>query len=128
MSSNPATFAVGSSLFESSRGNKYTLVAVPDAGTLTQVLLVPDPYNKGLGTDKGRIRVLNAAYNPLDVDGYVYTPTSTIATTGPEVPAVTTGPSNLPPATIRSSSPGRQQGVRPDLTAAGTRCRSSAPR
>jgi hypothetical protein len=81
---------VGSSLFEATRGNKFTLVAVPGANSLTEVINIRDPYNKGLTSDKGRVRVLNAAYNQVNVDGYVFTQDvdTTAAAVTPNFPAM----------------------------------------
>lgn len=88
---------VGSSTFEASRGNKYTLIAVPGEGSLTQLLNIADPYNKGLASNEGRVRVLNAAYNQVSLDAYVYT--QDIDITAPSVPA------NFPAVAYRAASP-----------------------
>ena len=61
---------VGTLQFDASRGDKYTLLAVPSASA-AEVLLIHDPYNRGLVTDKARVRVLNASFNAQSVDIYV---------------------------------------------------------
>jgi hypothetical protein len=62
---------VGSASFDAHRGNKYTLVAVPDAGSVTSVVLIDDPFEKGLTTDNARLRAFNAAFNTPNVDVYL---------------------------------------------------------
>lgn len=63
--------SIGDVEFEAERGDKYTLVAVPDAGDLTDLVLIRDPYDKGITSDKARIRVFNAAFNAGNVDVYL---------------------------------------------------------
>lgn len=67
---------VGSVTFDARRGNKYTLIAVPTSGSLTEVALINDPYNKGIASDNARVRVFNAAFNAGGLDVYL-TPTTT---------------------------------------------------
>jgi len=80
--------AVGSQTFETHQGNKYTLLAVPDAGSLTEVALIADPYNKSLASDDARVRVFNAAFNTPSVDVYLTAPGVNIAGVAPNFPAV----------------------------------------
>ena len=63
--------SVGTATFDAHRGNKYTLIAVPDAGSLTEVVLIDDPFERGLTTDNARLRVFNAAFNTTAVDVYL---------------------------------------------------------
>ena len=79
---------IGSVTFNPSRGKKYTLIAVPNSGSATEVVLITDPYNKGLTSDKARLRVFNAAFNAANLDVYVTTPTADIATATPTFAAV----------------------------------------
>ena len=79
---------VGSVTFETHRGNKYTLIAVPDAGSLTDVARIDDPFGKGVSSDNARVRVFNAAFNTAGVDVYLTTPGTDIATVGPNFAAV----------------------------------------
>ncbi len=79
---------VGSQTFETHQGNKYTLIAVPDAGSLTEVQLIADPYNKSLSSDDARVRVFNAAFNTPSVDVYITAPAVNIANVAPTLPAV----------------------------------------
>jgi hypothetical protein len=79
---------VGSENFETHRGNKYTLIAVPDAGSVTDVALIADPFNKSLTSDDARVRVFNAAFNAANIDVYLTAPNVNIANAGPNFPGV----------------------------------------
>lgn len=82
----PAT--VGSVSFEGDRGRKYTLVAVPDAGSLTEAVLIDDPYNKGIVSDNARVRLFNASFNAAALDVYLSAPNADLATLTPTFAAV----------------------------------------
>jgi len=71
--------SVGAVSFDHHRGNKYTLVAVPNAGSLTEVVAIDDPFEKGLTTDNARVRVFNAAFNTTGVDVYLTAPGTPLA-------------------------------------------------
>ncbi|HET7525481.1 MAG TPA: DUF4397 domain-containing protein, partial [Burkholderiaceae bacterium] len=75
--------SVGSATFDHHRGNKYTLIAVPNAGSLTELATIDDPFNKGLTTDNARVRVFNAAFNTTPIDVYLTPPSVDIATVSP---------------------------------------------
>jgi hypothetical protein len=62
---------VGSAQFDAHRGNKYTLIAVPDAGSVTSVVVIDDPFERGITTDNARLRAFNAAFNTAAVDVYL---------------------------------------------------------
>jgi hypothetical protein len=79
---------VGSVTFDARRGTKYTLVAVPDAGSLTEVVLIGDPYNKGLTSDKARVRMFNASFNATSLDVYITAPNADLAAASPTFSAV----------------------------------------
>jgi hypothetical protein len=79
---------VGSENFEAKRGNKYTLIAVPDAGSMTDVTMIADPFNKSLVSDDARVRVFNAAFNAANIDVYINAPGVNIANAGPNLPSV----------------------------------------
>lgn len=79
---------VGSLSFDARRGNKYTLIAVPDAGSVTELVLIDDPYNKGIASDNARVRVFNAAFNAANLDVYLTAPGADLATTTPNFAAV----------------------------------------
>lgn len=78
----------GTATFAATRGNKYTLVAIPGANATTELINIRDPYNKSLTTDKGRIRVLNAAFDQADIDVYLTEPNADLATQTPAFPSV----------------------------------------
>lgn len=79
---------VGSVTFDARRGTKYTLVAVPDAGSVTDVALIADPYNKSIASDNARVRVFNAAFNTGSLDVYLTAPGADLATATPNFAAV----------------------------------------
>jgi len=79
---------VGSVTFDARRGNRYTLVAVPDAGSATEVVLIDDPYNKSIASDNARVRVFNAAFNAASLDVYLTAPGADLATATPTFAAV----------------------------------------
>ena len=89
------TVDVGEVEFNSRRGDKYTLVALPGA-TAAELLLIEDPYNKGLTSDSARVRVVNAAFNAPSIDVYLTPPTTDIGTVSPR----------FGPVAYRNSSPG----------------------
>jgi hypothetical protein len=75
--------SVGGAQFEAHRGNKYTLIAVPDAGSLTSVVLIDDPFERGITTDNARVRAFNAAFNTASVDVYLTPANTNFNNTGP---------------------------------------------
>lgn len=79
---------IGESVFEATRGDKFTLVAVPSANSLTEVINIRDPYNKDLNDDNARVRVLNAAVNAPDIDVYVTAPNADLAALTPNFASV----------------------------------------
>jgi hypothetical protein len=85
---NAPIVTVGSQTFETHRGNKYTLVAVPNAGSVTEVVVIADPYNKSLTSDDARVRVFSAAFNTASFDVYITAPAVDIANVPPTLAAV----------------------------------------
>jgi len=79
---------VGSVAFNADRGHKYTLVAVPDAGSLTEVVLINDPYNIGLVSDNARVRVFNASFNSANYDVYLTAAGIDLTTVAPNFASV----------------------------------------
>ena len=59
-----------------------------DAGSLTEVVLITDPFRKGLTSDKARLRAFNAAFNAANLDVYLTAPGADIATATPTFAAV----------------------------------------
>jgi hypothetical protein len=78
---------VGDVAFEAERGKKYTLIAVADASSLTDLVLITDPYSKGITADNALVRVFNAAINTDDLDVYLTEPTQDIAVVTPQFAA-----------------------------------------
>ncbi|MES2886375.1 MAG: DUF4397 domain-containing protein [Pseudomonadota bacterium] len=73
---------------EPSRGNKYTLVALPGSSSV-ELVSIRDPYNKGLVSDRARVRVLNASFTRSDLDVYLTPPTASLASVTPTFSGVT---------------------------------------
>jgi len=85
----PAT-SLGSVSIDAQKGEKYTIVALPSgAATSLDLLLIDDPYDKGLASSKARLRFVNAAPEPGSIDIYVTSPTTDIATVQPIYSQVT---------------------------------------
>lgn len=86
---------IGTTVVPATRGNRYTIVAVPGSSTETGIYLISDPYNKSLTTNNARVRLMNAAYNAASVDVYLNAPGTDIAAVGPRIAATayrTSGP------------------------------------
>jgi Domain of unknown function (DUF4397) len=62
---------IGTATLDTSRGNKYTLVALPSSNTENSVFLITDPFNKSLTSDKAKVRLMNAAFNASNIDLYL---------------------------------------------------------
>lgn len=73
---------------EPARGNKYTLVTLPGSSSV-ELVAIRDPYNKGLTSDRARVRVLNASFTRSDVDVYLTPATTSLATVTPTFSGVT---------------------------------------
>jgi len=79
---NPAV-PLGSQTFETHTGNKYTLIAVPNGASITEVMMVADPYNKSITSDDARVRVFNAAFNTPQFDVYLTATATNLNAVGP---------------------------------------------
>jgi hypothetical protein len=79
---NPA-LSLGTQTFETRTGNKFTLIAVPNSGSVTEVVMISDPYNKSITSDDARVRVFSAAFNTANFDVYITAPATDINTVGP---------------------------------------------
>jgi Domain of unknown function (DUF4397) len=90
---------IGTATLDTSRGNKYTIVALPSSSTENSVYLITDPFNKSLTSDKAKVRLMNASFNASNIDLYlnpVGTDISAAAVT-PVIPATaykTSGPAS----------------------------------
>lgn len=80
--------AVGGVSFDAQRGKKFTLIALPDAGSVTTVSLIVDPYDVPITTDNARVRLFNASLNAPNVDVYLTAPAVDISTVAANFPAV----------------------------------------
>lgn len=62
---------IGTATLDTSRGNKYTIVALPSSNTENSVYLITDPFNKSLTSDRAKVRLMNAAFNASNIDLYL---------------------------------------------------------
>ncbi len=76
---------VGTLNFNATQGDKFTVVAVPDVAlTGAELLLISDPYDRDLTSNRAHVRVLHAASNtPAAVDVYFNADTADITNVGP---------------------------------------------
>jgi hypothetical protein len=68
--------------FNGEHGHKYTVVALPGEAR-ADILLIDDPYGKGVFSDKARVRGLNASFNAPNVDIYVTSANANLAQVTP---------------------------------------------
>ena len=66
-----AELTLGAVPIDASRGNRYTIVALPGANADSSVYLIADPYNKTLTSDSARLRIMNASFNASNIDLYM---------------------------------------------------------
>jgi hypothetical protein len=102
-----------------SQGDRYTFVAMPNTGGAVSLKVIEDPYNKGLLTDRARVRVLHAAPVATAVDVYLLQGNQSLATATPTVSALSYG--NTSPASGQDSLELNGGTYRLVLTAAGTK-------
>lgn len=66
------------------QGDRYTFVALPDTGAgAVRLSVIADPYNKGLTSDRARVRTFHAAPATAAVDVYLIQPAQNLATATP---------------------------------------------
>ncbi|KPC49100.1 DUF4397 domain-containing protein [Amantichitinum ursilacus] len=87
LSGTNATIA-SSSTFKAATGHKYTWAYIAGTGATNDGVLIDDPYEKGLFSDKSRVRSLNAAFNAPNVDVYVLQAGQQLSTSTPTFSAV----------------------------------------
>ena len=102
-----------------SQGDRYTFVAMPNTGNTVMLKVIEDPYNKGLLTDRARVRVLHAAPAAALVDVYLLQGNQALASTSPTISALSYG--NTSPASGQDSLEINGGSYRLVLTAAGTK-------
>ncbi len=73
---------IGSVSIDPTRGTRYTIVALPASGSETSVYVIGDPYNKPLGSNSTRLRVMNASFNASNIDLYMNAVGTDIAAAG----------------------------------------------
>jgi len=73
---------IGTLSIDPTRGTKYTIVALPLSGSETGVYVIGDPYNKPLGSNSTRLRVMNASFNASNIDLYMNAVGTDIAAAG----------------------------------------------
>ena len=81
------TTALAEVPFDAQRGNKYSIVALPGTSGV-ELLLINDPYNKGITSNDARVRVVNAALNARNIDIYLTAPQADLAITPPTLGAI----------------------------------------
>jgi hypothetical protein len=110
---------VGTVRIDPNRGTKYTVVALQTSATTAGTYLIADPYNKPLGSDSTRLRVMNASYNTASVDVYMNAPGTDIATVTPLIPATPFGAAGPVTGSDSVDIPGGTYQV--TITSAGTK-------
>jgi hypothetical protein len=91
--------SVDSASIDASQGTKYTIVLQPTSATGSGVYIIADPYNKPVGSNSTRLRVVNGRFGADPVDVYMNAPGTDIASVGvnPLIAATafnTSGPSS----------------------------------
>lgn len=112
---------VGSVPIDAARGNKYTVVALDTAPAATGIFLIADPYNKPLGSNSTRLRLMNGAYNAGSLDVYVNAPGTDIAPAGVTPLIAATAINRAGPASGSDSVDVPGGTYQLTLTAAGTK-------
>ena len=111
--------SVGSVSFDAQRGKKFTLMAVPNAGSVTEVAFIVDPYTKSVVSDNARVRAFNASANAQSVDVYLTPPTADLNAVLPTF--ATVGYKQAVPASFSDSLQLEGSTYRIRITTAGTK-------
>jgi hypothetical protein len=130
VSSSVATWSVRSSATSTTplasvevnpaRGHRYTFVGLQGTTPSTVDLVgIDDPYNKGLTSDRGRVRALHAVPGGGAVDVYLMQPAQDLAATAPTFGGL--GYKTALPASGEDSAEVPGGSYRLVLTAAGTK-------
>ncbi len=99
-------------------GHKYTVVALPGASA-AEALTIDDPFEKGLLSNKARVRSLNASFNAQNVDVYITMPAIDLNSVTPTFGAV--GYKQASPASGKDSLDLDGGTYRLRITTAGTK-------
>jgi hypothetical protein len=86
---------IGQTTINGATGHKYSLIATPGA-TSAELVTIDDPYDKGLISDKARVRGFNAALNSQNIDMYITAPAVDLTTVGPTLGAIAYKNANPP--------------------------------
>lgn len=76
------SITVGEESINPSRGNKYTIVALPSSSTANSIYVIRDPYNKSLTSNRAKLRIMNASFNASNVDLYINAANTDISPAG----------------------------------------------
>jgi hypothetical protein len=118
--SSTSTVALSSVDVNPEQGNRYTFVAMPGAAAGTvDLVAIDDPYDKGLTTDRARVRALHAAPAAPAVDVYLIQQAQDLAVATPTYSAL--GYKSSLPASGDDSTEVPGGTFRLVLTAAGTK-------
>ncbi|MGY8527029.1 DUF4397 domain-containing protein [Paracidovorax citrulli] len=74
-------------VIDAATGHKYTVVALPGEG-VADLMVIDDPYDKGLISDKARVRALNVSRNAQNIDVYLTAPETDLTAVAPTFAAV----------------------------------------
>ena len=113
------TVSVDSVNIDPKRGNKYTIVALPNSATVSGLYVINDPYNKPLNSTSTHLRVMNASFSAANIDVYMNTVATNISTVNPFISGTmyrTSGPAS---GSDSLDIPGGTYQVR--ITTAGTK-------
>ncbi|MCG1041310.1 DUF4397 domain-containing protein [Mycetohabitans sp. B8] len=80
------SLAVASQAFNAAKGHHYTTIAIQ--GSSSAISVIDDPYDKGLLSDKARVRGFNASFNAPNVDVYVVAPGTDISGVAPTLSSI----------------------------------------
>jgi hypothetical protein len=84
------TLPLASEVVDPEQGNRYTFVAVQGSTPVTvDMVVIDDPYNKSLTSDRARVRTLHAAPAAAGVDVYLLQPAQDFATATPTLSGLT---------------------------------------
>jgi hypothetical protein len=103
---------------DAKRGNRYTMIAVPGSPN-GDLMLIDDPFNKGLTSDNARVRAVNASFNAQNIDVYLTPPTVDLAGVAPNFASVGYKAAMPPSGDDSAELPGGSYQLR--ITPAGTK-------
>ncbi|CAG2154738.1 DUF4397 domain-containing protein [Cupriavidus plantarum] len=78
---------IGQTTINGATGHKYSLIATPGSSG-AELVVIDDPYDKGLTSDKARVRGFNAALNAQNIDMYITAPAIDLNSVSPTLGAI----------------------------------------